>query len=58
MIKALTNKYNLNCTIHFKKGKLGKVYHRIYLGKKSFDLLKPLILPYMHNTFYYKLHIS
>ncbi len=57
LIKVLTNKYNLNCTIHFKKGKLNKVYHRIYIWKKSFDNLKPLIIPYVHETFLYKLHL-
>lgn len=57
LIKVLTEKYDLKCTIHLKKGKLDKVYPRIYIGKKSFDTLKPLIIPYVHKTFLYKLHI-
>jgi len=58
LIKALTDKYNLKCTIHYKKGKSERVYYRIYIGKKSFDALKPLILPYVLPSFHYKLHIS
>jgi len=58
MIKVLTDKFALNCTIHLKKGKLDKIYPRIYIGKKSFDKLIPLIVPYVHKTLLYKLHIS
>jgi len=58
MIKGLTARYDLKCTIHLKKGKLSKIYPRIYIGKKSFDILKPLIIPHIHETFLYKLHIS
>jgi hypothetical protein len=57
MIKALTNKYDLKCTIHLKKGKLNKIYPRIYIGKKSLDKIKPLIIPYVHASFLYKLHL-
>lgn len=58
MIKALTNRYDLKCTIHYKKGKSDRVYYRIYISKKSFDTLKPLIIPYVIPFFHYKLHIS
>lgn len=58
MIKALTSRYDLKCTIHFKKGKSDRVYYIIYIGKNSFDALKPLILPYVIPFFHYKLHIS
>jgi hypothetical protein len=57
MIKALMDRYNLKCSIHYKKGKSERVYYRIYIGKKSFDELKPLILPHVIPSFQYKLHL-
>jgi hypothetical protein len=36
LIKALSNRYNLECSIHRKKGKSAKIYNRIYLKKKIF----------------------
>lgn len=51
LISALINRYNLKCTIHKKKGRAGKLYHRIYIGKNSFDNLKPLIIQYVHKLF-------
>lgn len=52
LIKALVNRYNLNCSIHYKKGKAEKLYYRIYLGINSFDKLKPLIIEHVHKNFY------
>jgi hypothetical protein len=65
MIKALMDRYNLKWpqgrplppSIHYKKGKSERVYYRIYIGKKSFDELKPLILPHVIPSFQYKLHL-
>ncbi len=58
LIKALVNKYNLKCTIHYKKGKAERLYNRIYINKRSFDSIKPLIVQYVHKSFLYKLHIK
>lgn len=58
LIRALVNRYNLKCTIHNKKGKNEKIYHRIYIHKKSLDSIKSIIIPHMHKSFYYKLHID
>jgi len=57
LIQALVNRYELNCSIHNKKGKNGKVYHRVYIKKNSFDNLKPLLIPHIHKSFLYKLHL-
>lgn len=57
IIKALLSRYNLNCTIHNKKGKKGKIYHRVYINKNSFSKLKPLIIDHIDSSFLYKLHI-
>lgn len=56
LIKALSNRYNLECSIHKKKGKSEKIYNRIYIKKKSLDSIKSLIIPYVHKSFLYKLH--
>jgi len=57
-INSLVNRYNLKCSIHYKKGKSEKIYHRIYISKNSFNNLKPLIIPFIHKSFLYKLHIQ
>lgn len=57
LIQALVNRYELKCSIHNKKGKNGKVYHRVYIKKNSFDKLKPLLIPHIHKSFLYKLHL-
>lgn len=61
LISALSNKYGLRCTIQElapKKGKNGNIYHRIYISKTTFNLLKPLIVDHVHPSFLYKLHMS
>jgi hypothetical protein len=45
-------KYDLKCSIH----KAGKNY-RIYILVKSVEKFKFLILPFIHNSMYYKLGI-
>jgi hypothetical protein len=58
IIKALSSRYNLDCTIHNKKGgKEGKIYHRIYIKKNSYNKLKPFIKDHIDSSFLYKLHI-
>jgi hypothetical protein len=56
LIKALANRYNLECSIHYKKGKAEKIYHRIYIKKNSLNSIKPIIIPYVYKSFIYKLH--
>jgi len=56
LIKALSNRYNFECSIHKKKGKSEKIYNRIYIKKNSLNNVKPLIIPYMHRSFLYKLN--
>lgn len=58
LIKALANRYNLECSIHYKKGKAEKMYHRIYIKKNFLDSIKPIIIPYIHESFLYKLHVE
>lgn len=55
-VKKLSNylklTYNIKSSIH----KINNNY-RIYILVKSIDILKKLILPYMHKSMYYKLRI-
>jgi hypothetical protein len=57
LIKALVNKYNIKCTIHYKKSSTDRIYYRIYISKSSLDNIKPLIIPYIYESFCYKLHV-
>lgn len=57
LIKALYDRYNIECSIHKKKGKTDKIYNRIYIKKNSFEKIKPLIIKHIHKSFLYKLHI-
>ena len=57
LIKALVNKYNIKCTIHNKKSKTDRIYYRIYISKSSLDNIKSLLIPHMHVSFLYKLHL-
>jgi hypothetical protein len=56
LIKALSNRYDLKCSIHKKKGKSEKIYNRIYIKKNSLDNIKSLISPYIHKSFLYKIN--
>ena len=57
LIKALVNIFNIKCTIQYKKSKTDRIYYRIYISKSSLDKIKPIIIPYIHESFLYKLHI-
>jgi len=57
LIKVLVNKYNIKCTIHYKKSKTDRIYYIIYIFKSFLDDIKPLIIPYIHEFFRYKLHV-
>lgn len=56
LIKALINKFNIKCTIHYKKSKTDRIYYRIYIYKSSLNSIKPLIIPHIHESFLYKIH--
>jgi hypothetical protein len=56
LIKALINKFNMKCTIHYKKSKTDRIYYRIYISKSSLNNIKSLIVPYIHKSFLYKIH--
>jgi len=50
LIKALTEKYNVKCTIHQTKNG-----PRIYIDKTSMNLLRPIISPYIVASLKYKI---
>lgn len=54
LVNILESKYGLKASI-VKAGSLGQ-YH-IYLPKSNLPILKPLVLPYLHPHFYYKLNL-
>jgi hypothetical protein len=57
LIKTLINKYNIKCTIHYKKSKTNRIYYIIYIYISSLDYIKLIIIPYIHKSFLYKLHV-
>jgi hypothetical protein len=53
LVNALSNKYNLKCTIHStNKGP------RIYLDKASTNIIRTIVLPHIVPSMYYKLGIK
>lgn len=54
--ETLKNKFNLETTIHTKKGKNEAIYERIYLKKEEFEAFKPEIIPHMHDSMLYKIN--
>ena len=55
LIKALINKFNLKCTIHYKKNKINEMYFRIYISRNYLKDIKSLIIPHMHKSYIYKI---
>lgn len=53
LIKVLTDKYGLYCTIHQTKNG-----PRIYIDKNSTNLLRPIVLPYIVPSLKYKIDNS
>ena len=52
LVETLTNKYSLHCTIHSTdKG------DRIYIDKKSMNILVPIVLPHIVPSMRYKLSL-
>nr|AYE93399.1 LAGLIDADG homing endonuclease [Termitomyces sp.]AYE93413.1 LAGLIDADG homing endonuclease [Termitomyces sp.] len=54
--EALKNKFNLETSIHNKKGFNGAIYERIYIKKEGFEEIKPSLVPHMHESMYYKIN--
>jgi hypothetical protein len=52
LVKALTNRYKLVCTIHNTKNG-----PRIYINKNSTDIVRSIVLPHLVPSMYYKLNI-
>jgi hypothetical protein len=53
---ALRTNFNLETSIHYKKGKGESIYERIYIKKDGFDEIKPNLIPHMHKSMLYKLN--
>jgi hypothetical protein len=52
LVNILENKYKLKVAIH-ATGVLNQ--YNIYIPKSNMSVLKPLVLPYLHPYFLYKL---
>lgn len=56
--EALKKNFNLDTTIHNKKGQNDTYYERIYIKKEGFEEIKPQLIPHMDDSMLYKLNIS
>jgi hypothetical protein len=54
--EALKNNFNLETSIHSKKGKNEVLYERIYIKKEEFENLKPSLKQHMHESMLYKIN--
>lgn len=54
--EALKNNFNLETSIHNKKGKDDSIYERIYIKKEEFESFKPNLLEHMHGSMLYKIN--
>jgi len=54
--EALKNNFNLNTSIHKKRGINNSIYERIYINRSSLNEVKPLLKKYMHETMLYKIN--
>jgi hypothetical protein len=54
--EALKNHFNLNTSIHKKRGVNNSIYERIYINKVSLNEVKPLLKNYMHYSMLYKIN--
>ena len=55
LVLLLKKLYNLECTIQILKN---RTQYSIYIKKESIPNLISLVLPYIHNSMYYKLNIN
>lgn len=53
---ALKSNFNLDTSIHNKKGKDDIMYERIYISKNSLDNIKPSLKEHMHDSMLYKIN--
>jgi hypothetical protein len=51
LMNVLMIKYRLECTLQFHT----PTQPRIYIRQRSMPLLRPIVIPYMHSSMYYKL---
>ena len=54
MVSLLKKLYDLDCTVQVLKN---GTQSSIYIKKESIPTLIKIVLPYMHNSMYYKLGI-
>jgi hypothetical protein len=55
---ALKSKFNLETSIHNKKGKNETIYERIYIKKEGLEELKSVLKEHMHESMLYKINES
>lgn len=54
--ETMDKKFEISCSIHNKKGRSGKIYHKVYIKKDDFNnKIRPLIINHVHKYFLYKL---
>ena len=54
--EALKKNFNLETSIHNKKGNYDNIYERIYIKKESFENIKPSLIEHMHDSMLYKIN--
>jgi len=54
--EALKIKFNLETSIHNKKGNDETIYERIYIKKDGFENIKPSLIQHMHDSMLYKIN--
>jgi hypothetical protein len=54
--EALKQNFNIDSTIHSKKGANNSIYERIYINKSSLDKIKPLLKEHVHYSMLYKIN--
>jgi hypothetical protein len=54
--EALKNNFNMDTSIHNKKGKNDDIYERIYINKDSLENIKPSLKEHMHESMLYKIN--
>lgn len=53
LMNVLMIRYELECTLHFHR----PTHPRIYIRTKSMPLLQSIVLPHMHSSMLYKIHL-
>lgn len=53
---VLKANFNLDTSIHRKKGVESTIYERIYIKKDSLEAIKPYLIEHMHESMLYKLN--